>query len=102
LESCNEESVSEENDDVETENNDGHEYVELRILQNLQNTSFVKKEIWKTWCCQSYTTINWLTRTEGKRWGDWTQKFGRIQIYRVQQKTWQFLCWNEKCTMFLR
>jgi hypothetical protein len=33
LESCNVESVTKENDDVETENNDGCEDIELRILQ---------------------------------------------------------------------
>ena len=69
LECCNVESVTEENDDVETENNDGHEDIDRTedTGESVKNTSsFVKKQISKqppkkmkkTRCRQSYTTIH--------------------------------------------
>jgi Vacuolar import and degradation protein len=50
LESCNAQSVTEEKDDVETENNDGHEDIDRteNTAESLKNTSsFVKKQISK-------------------------------------------------------
>jgi len=47
LESCNVESVTEEKDDVETENNDSHEDIHRTedTVESVKNTSFVKKQI---------------------------------------------------------
>jgi hypothetical protein len=72
LGSCNVESVTEENYDVENENNDGHEDIDRTedTAGSVKNTSFVKKQISKpppkkmkkkTRSRQTYTTIHRAT-----------------------------------------